>query len=73
MLDALGEEARQAVIQKGQKFHVDLKLCNRLWLRRAGVEIIEVSSECTACNTDRYWSHRGHKGIRGTQTAIIML
>ena len=73
MLDALGEEARQAVIQKGQKFHVDLKLCNRLWLRRAGVEIIEVSSECTACNTDRYWSHRKAGDRRGSLAGVIML
>ena len=69
----MGEEARQAVIQKGQKFHVDLKLCNRLWLRRAGVEIIEVSSECTACNTDRYWSHRKAGDRRGSLAGVIML
>jgi len=57
------------------KYMVDLKEVNRRRLLQLGVreENIDVSLDCTMCSTDRYWSHRGHKGVRGTQAAIIML
>jgi len=73
MVAALGEAARQAVIQKGEKFHVDLKRCNAMWLHRAGVEIVDISPECTACHTDRYWSHRKVGDSRGSLAGVIML
>jgi len=73
MVAALGEAARQAVIQKGEKFHVDLKRCNAMWLHRAGVEIVDISPECTACHTDRYWSHRKVGDHRGSLAGVIML
>lgn len=57
------------------KFMVDLKEVNRRRLLQLGLdpENIDVLADCTMCETDRYWSHRGHRGVRGTQTAIIML
>lgn len=57
------------------KFMVDLKEVNRRRLLQLGLlpENIDVLPDCTMCSTDRYWSHRGHKGVRGTQTSIIML
>lgn len=57
----------------GKKFMVDLKEANRKLLVKAGVQNIEVSDECTSCESDKYWSHRKTKGQRGTQAAIIML
>ncbi len=54
----LGAEAKSHITQIGEKFHVDLKGINRRLLERAGVEQIDVSDECTACRTDRFWSHR---------------
>lgn len=72
LLDAYGEEIRPWIIQKGEKFHVDLKQINRWILNRAGVEQVEVSDECTVCRADRFWSHRITGGQRGSQGAIIV-
>ena len=55
-----------------EEFHVDLKGINRRLLERAGVEQIDVSDECTACRTDRFWSHRVMGQQRGSMAAIIV-
>ena len=58
--------------EKGHKFHVDLKGINAWLLRRAGVQSIDISNHCTACNVDLYWSHRKVGTQRGSQGAIIV-
>ncbi len=73
MLEALGEEAAHAITQKGEKYHVDLKKLAKIWLERAGVSQIFTSGDCTACQPEKYWSHRVTHGERGSQAAIIML
>jgi len=73
MLKTLGEEARSFILPKGEKFLVDLKGLNALWLRRAGVEQISVAEECTACEPDRFWSHRRVGDRRGSLAALITL
>ena len=57
------------------KFMVDLKEVNRRRLIQMGVlpEHIDVTGECTMCQSDKYWSHRATKGVRGTQASIIVL
>ena len=57
------------------KFMVDLKEVNRRRFLQLGVpaENIDVTGECTMCQSDKYWSHRATKGVRGTQASIIML
>lgn len=72
MIAALGDDARPFIEQRGEKFHVDLKQINALWLKKAGVRHIEISGACTMCQPDRFWSHRVTKGIRGSQGAIIV-
>lgn len=72
MKDALGGEAEEFITPAGKKFHVDLKGINARWLRRAGVEDVDVSGDCTACAPDRFWSHRVTGGERGAQAAVIM-
>ena len=72
MLEAFGEEVRPFIRSKGEKFHVDLKQINALILRRAGVQNIEISTDCTMCQPDRFWSHRITGGQRGAQGAIIL-
>ncbi len=72
MTAALGEEALPFIRKAGQKYYVNLKGLNALWLRRAGVECIEISTECTVCSSHRYWSHRVTRGLRGSQGAIIV-
>ena len=73
MLDALGPKAVTAFVQKGEKYYVDNKFCNALWLQRAGVGGLDISPDCTKCRPDRYWSHRNHGGERGSMAGIIML
>ena len=72
MLDAYGQAAAEFIRPTGNKFYVNLKAINALALRRAGVENIEISTACTMCDPDRYWSHRITKGIRGSQGAVIV-
>ena len=72
MLKALGEDAKPFILPKEDKFYVNLKEINALWLRRAGVENIEISTACTVCQSDTFWSHRVTRGQRGSQGAIIV-
>jgi YfiH family protein len=72
MIDALGEEAKAHIRQAGHKYYVNLKEINACFLRRAGVEHIEISTDCTACQPDRFWSHRVTRGQRGSQGAVIV-
>ncbi len=73
--ELLGKDAERFIEAKGEKFMVDLKGINRYLLERRGVlpENIEVSDECTCCSSDKYWSHRATKGMRGVNGAFIMI
>ncbi len=71
MVATFGREAETWIRQVDEKYYVNLKEINAFALRRAGVEQIEISPECTMCRHDRYWSHRYTRGIRGSQGAII--
>lgn len=71
MIAALGEEARAFIWKKGEKYHLDLKKINALFLRRAGVRQIQISEDCTYCKHDVFWSHRYTAGSRGSQGAVI--
>ena len=70
--EAFGNEAKQFIRKEGEKYRVDLKAVNALALRRAGVENIEISDECTMCRPDRFWSHRITGASRGSQGAVIV-
>ncbi len=74
MRAALGSAAEAAITDDGDgKFHVDLKELCRIWLLNAGVTKIDVSEDCTACQPDRFWSHRKVGNARGSLAAIIRL
>lgn len=73
MLAAFGEEAQSCIRPVGEKYYVNLKELNALALRRAGVTKIDIAGECTACQPERFWSHRKVGGQRGSLAAIIML
>ena len=68
----LGEEAEGFIVPAGEKFRVDLKGVNAALLRRAGVRHIEISCDCTACQPERFWSHRRVGNDRGSLAAIIV-
>ena len=72
MLEAFGTEVEPWIRQGNDKYYVNLKEMNALVLRRAGVEQIDISTDCTVCQSHRFWSHRVTKGLRGSQGAIIV-
>ncbi len=72
MTESLGTAAKSYIRQKGEKYYVNLKEMNALWLERAGVRDIEISDACTACNPDLFWSYRRVGNARGSQGAIIV-
>ena len=68
----LGEETAPYITQKGEKYHLDLKQINACLLHRAGVRSVDISTHCTFCNPDLFWSHRKVGSNRGSQGAIIV-
>ena len=72
MVAAYGTDAEKWIRAVGNKYYVNLKEINALSLRNAGVHHIEISTDCTMCQHDRFWSHRVTGGIRGSQGAIIV-
>ena len=68
---SFGEEIQAYIRHQGKKYYPDLKGINALALRRAGLRHIEVSDACTWCESDRFWSHRVTRGVRGSQGAVI--
>ncbi len=75
--DGLSREAETCIspLPGGEKFMVDLKRANTLWLERAGVprSSIAVCSACTACDSGDFWSHRMLGQNRGSMAAMIQL
>lgn len=55
------------------KLHLDLREANRRQLLAAGVpeEQIVALPDCTACGTQRFFSHRAEKGRTGRMMAVI--
>ena len=72
MIRAFGQAAEAYILPKNHKYYVNLKGLNALQLQQAGVGVISVSRECTACRPDRFWSHRRVGALRGSQGAIIV-
>ena len=72
LFDALGQQVAPYISQKGSKYYVNLKEVNALFLRRVGVQHVDISTDCTACQHHRFWSHRITGGDRGSQGAIIL-
>lgn len=72
LLDPAVDEHIEA---RGDKFNIDLKGINRLWLLRAGLDPahVAVHPDCTKCHPERYWSHRAMGERRGGMAAAICL
>ncbi len=61
------------VWQSSGKPYVDLWQANAAQLENAGVRHIEVARICTACHSDRFFSHRASGGHAGRFAALIGL
>lgn len=72
MLNTFGGEIAPFMEKRGEKYYLDLKKINAFALRRAGVQQIDISSDCTFCRHDLFWSHRYTAGARGSQGAVIV-
>lgn len=72
LLETYGEDILPYISKKGNKFYVNLKAVNAYALTRRGVETVDISTDCTLCQTDRFWSARKHRDNRGSQGAIIV-
>lgn len=57
----------------GPRPHFDLPEANRRNLSAAGVKGIELSSYCTACHTDLFFSHRAEQGRTGRFGTVFAL
>lgn len=74
-IGAAAEEFVRPIPGKPDKSLVDLRGANARRLTQLGLknEHISVSEECTVCKSDKYWSHRATKGLRGSQAGLITL
>lgn len=72
ILESYGQEAERFIEKRGGKYFPDLKAINALSIRNAGVEHIDISTHCTYCRPDLFWSHRYTQGNRGSQGAVIL-
>jgi copper oxidase (laccase) domain-containing protein len=72
MVETFGEAVEKFIRPAGEKYYVNLKEINRHALLRAGVQYVDMSTDCTACSHERFWSHRVTRGLRGSQGAIIV-
>ncbi len=67
------EETKNFISSYEQKLTLDLWKANEFVLRKAGVENIEISGICTACDLTRWYSHRAENGLTGRFGAVIGL
>lgn len=71
LIQTFGPAAEAFIRREAGKFYPDLKKINALALQNAGVSQIDISEDCTMCQSHRFWSHRVHGAQRGSQGAII--
>lgn len=73
VMQKFGDDSERVLKSHHGKIHFNLWEANRMLLERAGVEQIELSGLCTACNTHDWYSHRAEKGRTGRFGALIAL
>ena len=68
-------EYKDSLIKKGDKYMLDLKMVNYTQLLNSGLkkENIEVSSICTSCSSDKFFSYRKESGCSGRFATAIMM
>ena len=72
LLMTFGKDVEGFIQHRGDKFFPDLKAINAYALKRRGLRHIDISTDCTYCQCQRFWSHRASHGQRGSQGALIV-
>lgn len=70
---AFGERAASFLHSVNHRVHFDLWAANRYQLEEVGVKSIETAEICTACDLERWFSHRAERGNTGRFGAVISL
>lgn len=75
LASSLGIDPEAAITRPTAREHFDVPEANRRLLLASGLldEHIDVSTECTKCDTDRWFSHRGHGANAGREGAFIAI
>lgn len=70
-----GVDPEPAVTRPVEREHLNVSEANRRLLLAAGLQEdhIDTSPECTKCDTDRWFSHRGHGPNAGREGAFIAI
>lgn len=70
---AFPDEHSELLIKRENKIYLDLWKANAATLKNAGVSKIEISGICTACDLNRWYSHRAEGGATGRFGAVLAL
>ncbi len=73
VMQKFGDDSERVLKSHNGKIHFNLWEANRMLLERAGVQHIEISGICTACNTRDWFSHRAERGRTGRFGALVSL
>ena len=68
--EIVGDEKPYRLISEGQ-YQLDLKQLNKMIIQATGVKSIDVSSLCTSCQKDEFFSHRRDCGKTGRLMSFI--
>jgi YfiH family protein len=70
---AFGAEADEFLVHENESAYFNLWRANQFQLENIGVDKIETSGICTACNLQDWFSHRGEHGETGRFGVLIAL
>ena len=71
--DVFSDTSNEILLKDEDGVKLDLWGANKISLRKAGIENIEISEICTGCNTEDWYSHREENGKTGRFAAVIGL
>lgn len=71
--EVFADDAKEFLVRKNESTYFDLWRANQHLLENMGVNKVELSGICTACNLDDWYSHRAEKGQTGRFGVLISL
>lgn len=73
ILASIGKYNEAAHSQVCTNNNIDLKLVNKVQLLAVGIKKIDLSEDCTSCQTELFFSYRKENGHTARHSAVIML